>query len=128
MSRKLDLRVIETPLALCKLPSAADIPPWAVEAPFVIAVRTVEELTVVVSNRRVPDVTKASRGWRAIAVKGPIDHDEVGVLLSLAGPLAEAEVPVYSVSTYSTDYVLVPGDRLDAAIEALEGAGHTIEV
>jgi hypothetical protein len=124
----LDLRVIETPLALCKLPSAADIPPWAAEAPFVIAVRTLEELTIVVSNRRVPDVTKASRNWRAVAVKGPIEHGETGVLLSLVAPLAEASVPVFSVSTYSTDYLLVPGDQLEAAIAALEGGGHTVDV
>jgi hypothetical protein len=125
--RQLELRVIPTPLAICKLPAAADIPPWAAEAPFLIAVRTPDELTLVCSDRRVPDPTKADRRWRGLTLKATLGLAETGVMAALVVPLADADVPVFTSSTFSTDYLLVPGDRLKDAVEALGAAGHTIE-
>ena len=48
------------------------------------------------------------------------------MLSSLTQPLAEAEVPIFALSTYDTDYVLVREPQLDAAIEALAAAGHEV--
>ena len=38
----------------------------------------------------------------------------------------EASVPIFAISTFDTDYVLVPEVRLTSAIRALQDAGHTI--
>ncbi len=43
-----------------------------------------------------------------------------------AKPLARARISIFAISTYDTDYVLVKGTDLDAAIAALEGAGHRV--
>ena len=48
------------------------------------------------------------------------------VLLSLAAPLADAGVPIFVLSTYDTDVVMVPGHRVAAAVVALEDAGHHV--
>jgi hypothetical protein len=48
------------------------------------------------------------------------------VLASLVGPLAEAGVPILSVSTYDTDFLLVKDHDLRRATEALDRAGHRI--
>ena len=38
--------------------------------------------------------------------------------------LAEAEVPIFLISTFETDYVLVRSSDLARAVDALEDAGH----
>ena len=43
----------------------------------------------------------------AIAVEGPLAPDLVGVLVSLAAPLADAGIPILAIGTYDTDYVLI---------------------
>jgi len=51
----------------------------------------------------------------------------VGVVASLANPLADAGISIFAMSTYETDYVLVHEPDFDAAIDALIGAGHTVQ-
>jgi uncharacterized protein len=70
---------------------------------------------------------RAERGFRALAVAGPLDFALTGVLAALAVPLAEAGVPIFAVSTYDTDHLLVRAERLGEAIAALEAAGHQVQ-
>jgi hypothetical protein len=35
-------------------------------------------------------------------------------------------VPIFAISSYDTDHVLVPGARLDDAVAALTAAGHGV--
>jgi uncharacterized protein len=64
---------------------------------------------------------------RAFRVAGTLVHDLTGVLDAIAGPLADAGVPIFALSTFDTDYVLVPEERLADAVAALRGAGHEID-
>lgn len=58
---------------------------------------------------------------------GKLDLALTGVLLSLLEPLERAEIPIFVVSSFDTDYVLVPGRDLDPARAALEAAGHRFD-
>jgi hypothetical protein len=49
-----------------------------------------------------------------------------GVLAALSEPLAEASVPIFVISTFDTDYLLVKAEELESAFAALRGAGHTV--
>ena len=51
---------------------------------------------------------------------------ETGVLESMAAPLARAGISIFALSTYDTDYLLMPGDDLEAALSALSEAGHAV--
>jgi hypothetical protein len=73
-----------------------------------------------------PGAIEASEGWRALRVAGRLDHAMVGVLSGLAAPLAAARVPIFAVSSFETDYLLVPAARLGEALEALRDAGHSV--
>jgi hypothetical protein len=64
--------------------------------------------------------------WRALRIVGPLAFDLVGVVASVAVPLAEVDVGAFVVSTYDTDLVLVKGADLDVAFPALEAAGHIL--
>jgi uncharacterized protein len=104
------------------------VPAWASgEGALLAVVRTPAELSVVCSDGAVPDGVHARRGWRALEVSGPLDLALTGVLASPAVPLAQAAVPIFAVSTYDTDYVLVPGARLGDAVAALRAAEHSVD-
>jgi hypothetical protein len=89
--------------------------------------RTREELSIVCAEAAVPMGTKAERGFRLLRLQGTLDFSLTGILASIAVPLAAAKVSIFAISTYDTDYILVPGTKLEAAVEALRIAGHTVQ-
>lgn len=102
------------------------MPAWADAGPLRAAVHTADELTVVCAADRVPPDVRAERGWCALAVEGRLDLALTGVLVALLEPLARARVPIFAVSTYGTDHVLVRAGRLEDAVAALAAAGHRV--
>jgi hypothetical protein len=60
-------------------------------------------------------------------VAGPFAFSEVGVLTALAAPLAKANISLFVISTFDTDYLLVSEKQLGAAIAALRDAGHRVD-
>ena len=42
----------------------------------------------------------------------------------MIGPLAENGVPIFAVSTFDTDYVMVSEEHAGIALQALRDAGH----
>ena len=65
--------------------------------------------------------------WSALW-NGDEAHDvqATGMLSAIVAPLAAGGVPVWVVSSYDGDLVLVPTDRLDEASEVLRAAGHQV--
>ena len=47
-------------------------------------------------------------------------------MAALTAPLRDAKVPIFAVSTYDTDWLLVKSDTVDKAITALKDDGWTI--
>ncbi len=112
-------------LAIARLPPAEPIPEWAQgTAVFVSVSRTTDELSIVCPGDWVPEDVPCSSGWVALKVMGQIDLSQIGVLASLADILRDAQVSIFAVSTYDTDYLLVPHSDADRSIQALIRAGH----
>jgi uncharacterized protein len=123
---KLTLVALEDLLAVCHLAADAPLPAWAAAGSFASITRTPDELSIVCRRDGVPDGIPCEAGWRCLRVAGPLEFALVGVLASLLVPLADAGLPVFVVSTFDTDYLLVKEDRLDAAVDILRGAGHNV--
>jgi hypothetical protein len=115
------LELLEGQYAVARFGADEDVPA-GLDGEFVSVTRTAEELSVVG-----PSPQLEGDPLRALRVAGTLDHSLTGVLLSLAAPLAEAGVPIFAVSTFDTDYVLVPEGRLDDALGALRATGHEID-
>ncbi|HEY6304126.1 MAG TPA: ACT domain-containing protein [Terriglobales bacterium] len=120
----LKYRVVRERLSVSRLASDACIPAWALEGGFFCVVRTLDELSIVCSEDRVPDVALAERGWVALKLEGPFPFPMTGVLASFLQPLAEAQISVFAISTFDTDYVLIKRENLKEAVMALGAAGH----
>ena len=121
------LQLLEGRLSVCRLVAAEPIPDWANEAGgFVSITRTQEELSIVCAETAVPRDVQREDGWRAFRVEGSLDFALVGILASIAEPLARAGISIFAVSTFNTDYVLVKEANVEAAAQALERAGHRL--
>lgn len=125
--RPLGLRILPGKLAVCRLPPDTPLRPDWLAAGLAAAVRTPDELSVVVPEEAAPAGARVERGWRALQVAGPLGFELVGILADLAGALADAGVALFALSTFDTDYLLVKDDDLPAAVAALRAAGHRLE-
>lgn len=123
MAVLLDFRVHPGEWAVCRLDPAEPFPSWAAGA-FVSLTRTPEDLSLVCAADAVPEGVRAERGWAMLELAGPFEFQTTGVLASFLAPLAREGVPVFAISTYDTDWVLVPEQRLGDALRALKAAGH----
>lgn len=122
----LNLTVLEAVLGVCRLEPGGEIPGWACREPFFSITRTSEELSVICPEPQIPEGLRCERGWRAIKLEGPFDFGQIGVLLAIAEPLAEAGISILAQSTFDTDYVLVRAEQLQDAVAALGSAGHRV--
>ncbi len=116
------LELLGAEYSVVRLAPEAPVPQWA-RGELVSVTRTPAELSIVCEARHVPREQRRQGGWRCLAVVGPLAFDEIGVLARLTAPLADAGISVLGVGTYDTDYLLVPGERLGAALDALRRAG-----
>lgn len=105
--------------AVCRFAPDAPLPAWVLhaEARFWSITRTPDELSVVCDEDDLPPSVHdhVVRGWRAFALEGPIPFGLTGIIARLTAPLAEAGIPVFVVSTYDTDWVLVEDEHLERA-------------
>lgn len=112
--------------AIVMLPPDADVPGWAWGPSFSSVTRTGEELSIVCREQSVPAGIASEAGWCCLRVVGPLEFTVVGVVASLTEPLARAGVPVFVISTFATDYLLVRAGDLPAALDVLRLAGHAV--
>jgi hypothetical protein len=123
---QLKLIVLPERLAVCRLAAADAVPEWAKGDAFLSISRTRDELSIICEDRFVPKEVPASRDWRAFKIEGPLDLDLVGILVSVAGPLAQSGVGILPIATHDTDYVLVRDGQLAEAVKALRFVGFDI--
>ena len=114
--------------AVCRLPANAPFPDWAHKG-LTSVTRTDDELSIVCEERSLPPGLdgfglQVARGWALLKLHGPFPLDSIGVLASVSKPLAEAEISLFAISTFDTDYILVKRIHVKQAIAALALAGH----
>jgi len=93
---------------------------------FFSITRTSEEISIVgevTDNPHVQSLTERDGEWRCIKIAGPMEFEITGVMCNFTTPLKAAGIPVYAVSTWNTDYVLVPKAKAEQAVEVLRTDG-----
>lgn len=122
----LSLKLLPQRLAVCQIAPESPFPNWAQSTRMLSLTRTPDELSIVCEEKFVPEEVSAERGWRALKVNGPLDFSLIGILAALATTLAAAEISIFALSTYNTDYLLLKEANLARAFKALESAGYTL--
>jgi hypothetical protein len=121
------LHTLDELYAIVRLEPDAELPAWLQSGHFWSATRSESELSVVCREEDVPTDASAERGWCALELAGPLDFSLTGVVAALVTPLAEAEVPIFVISTFETDYLFVRERDLERSVDALAEAGHSVD-
>ena len=113
-------------LAVVRLGPGADLPSWAASGSLFSVTATADETSVVCGQAGVPRKARQEGPFKAFAVEGPLDFGLAGVLSTLLSPLAESEIPVFTISTFDTDWILVPAEQAERAAEEWRRSGHAV--
>ncbi len=113
--------------AIVRLAPNTPVPGWATQGDFTSITRTAEELSIVCLLNSIPKDISPGPRWICLKLEGPFPFSQTGVLLSFIEPLSTNGVPIFAISTYDTDYVLVQKGFQDAALKALHSAGHDLQ-
>lgn len=122
------LRLLPGEFAVCRLAPGSPLPALpSVPAGFVSLSVTDQEITLVCPAASSPPQARNDAGWSALYAAGPMPFELTGVIASLTGALAAAGLPVFVTSTFDGDVLMVRSASVEAAIAALEQAGHTVD-
>jgi len=114
------------PYAIVRLAPHAPVPDWATKGEFTSITRTADELSIVCPVGNLPADVHSPHRWICLKLEGPFPFSQTGVLLSFIEPLSNGGVPIFAISTYDTDYVLIPEEYAGDAVSALQQVGHEL--
>lgn len=127
MGQTLKFRRLAGPYAIVRLGPDVPVSAWATEGEFNSITRTPEELSIVCPADNVPAEINSPHHWMCLKLQGPFPFSQTGVLLSFIEPLSSKGIPIFAISTYDTDYVLIQEEWAGAALNALKHAGHELQ-
>ncbi|MFI5106234.1 MAG: ACT domain-containing protein, partial [Terriglobales bacterium] len=123
-------KIIPGRFAICQLPAGSPVAAWATATlktgGFSSVTASPEELSIVCEESAVAEGTKSQKDFVCFQLAGPFPLDSVGILREFLEPLSAAGVPIFAVSTFNTDFVLVPEAKKALALKALRQAGHDL--
>jgi uncharacterized protein len=122
---RLKYSVLPGRFVVCRLEADAHVPEWALKiGNFNSVSRTADELSIVCREENAPHEIKTEPGWLCLKLNGPFPFSQTGILASFISPLSKRGIPIFAVSTFDTDYVLIKEEFREVAILALREAGH----
>lgn len=87
------------------------------------------ETTVIIEQSKYDEknVIDIEKKWKILTFDMLLPFELVGFLAKVSGVLADEKIPIFTISAYSTDHILVREKDLKRAREKLERLGCTIE-
>jgi hypothetical protein len=122
---QLKFRQLPGPYAIVRLSPDAPVPDWATKGDFTSITRTPDELSIVCPADNLPRDVDSHHHWICLKLEGPFPFSLTGVLLSFIEPLSRNDIPIFAISTYDTDYVLIPEEHA-RALDVLRDTGHQL--
>jgi uncharacterized protein len=120
---RLKFRLLTGFYAIVRLAPDALDPDWATKGAFASVTRTADELSIVCPTDNLPPEAHSPHRWICLKLEGPFPFSQTGVQLSFIEPLSKNRIPVFAISTYDTDYVLIQEEFM-SALGLLREAGH----
>ncbi len=120
----MELKKLHQDLSVCKVEdySLVDL-----DAEYCFIGKTDEEKSLVCITGDVPaNAIQREDGWKGLRIQGVFDFSLVGILAKLSAILADSAIPIFAISTYNTDYILIKGEHYQKALDALARSGVRI--
>jgi hypothetical protein len=126
MRQKLRFRRLPGFYTILRLAPDAPVPAWATKGGFTSITRAADELSIVCPAENLPADVQSPLIWICLKLEGPFPFSQTGVLLSFIRPLSENEIPIFAISTFDTDYVLIVEGHSTHALSILRESGHSL--
>ena len=126
-SVNLVLSVLSETFTIHKFSPDLSIPEEILKSNYYSVTKTDNELSVVCSELIEVKSLQSSKGWKCIKVKGPLDFNLTGIFAGISDILAQANISIFVISTFDTDYILVRTQDLPSATTKLRQAGYKFE-
>lgn len=120
----MELKKLHKEFSVCKVPDYSLI---NLDAEYSFIGKTDEERSLVCITDDVPsNVIQREDGWKGLRIQGVLDFALVGILSRILTVLADHAIPIFAVSTYNTDYILIRQEHYQKALDVLADAGYEI--
>jgi uncharacterized protein len=125
--RKPKLSVLDDLFTIHRFGADVNIPEQIHESNFYSISKTEDELSIV-CNASIPlNSEETETGWSCIKVMGPLDFSLTGILADISAVLARADISIFAVSTFDTDYILIKSAQILLAKNELLASGYTFK-
>ncbi|KAF8531999.1 ACT domain-containing protein [Gautieria morchelliformis] len=130
----LSLQVLPRPFFLVKMNAGETLSESLVkllaspldDTQFLSITRTKDEVSIV-SDFRIDGGSEPSTEWRCMRVAGPLSLNLTGIMNDLTTPLKAAQIPIFAISTWDTDFLLVPIERSEEAAAVMQQDGWDVQ-
>jgi hypothetical protein len=124
---KMNLILLPDKYSIHKFVNITDIPATVNMTEFYSITTTKDEISVVsVQTDSDKEKSDCSIDWRILKIAGQLDFSLVGVIAAISQILKEENIPIFTISTFNTDYILIRQINLRSGIKALEKNGYFI--
>ena len=114
------LKILKDTYAIYKFSPDTNIPLKMNNSDFYSITQTDDEISLVCrQSENIKDALQVNKDWRVLKIIGPLDLSLVGVIAEISKILSENSIPIFTISTFETDYILVKDFDLNKAAEAL---------
>ena len=115
----MNLRILSGSYQVIKLKPCDEVPVDVFCGEFGSVTKTDEEISVVAHSKISVKSRNTEQGWKIIKIDEVLDFGLTGILSKISRILADNDISVFAVSTYSTDYIMVKEQNIDKAKKAL---------
>ena len=120
----MNIERIKGEFSVCKV---EQISPEYLKNEFCFTGKTDRENSLVCPTRIVPRSTlQREDGWRLYRIQGQLEFSLVGILAKISGVLASAGVPIFAISTFDTDYIMIKKEDEEKAVKRLKTNGYNV--
>ena len=124
---KLNILILKDVYAIYRLEPDATVPADVYNSGFYSIIKTPHELSIICKQYdHLLQESPVNKDWRILVVQGPLDFSLVGIMAEISGILAKANISIFTLSTYNTDYILVKNNDIQRAIDSLKTDGHAL--
>jgi uncharacterized protein len=124
----MNLTVLEKIYSIYRFDVNSILPEWIYLSDFYSITRTTDELSVVAESiDQISENIPCSKDWRILKIDGPLDFSLVGIIAGISAILKDAKIPIFTISTYDTDYILLKQKDLETGVKALKGKKYKIQ-
>ncbi|WP_105189552.1 ACT domain-containing protein [Pseudoalteromonas sp. T1lg48] len=123
---KQTLQLLPHEFTIHSFDSTAAIPSIIFQSEVYFVGKTSEELSIVCNSDIELDSLAQEPGWVAFEVLGPLGFSLTGILSNISGVLARANISIFAISTFDTDYILVKRMQVTNAMNSLKKEGYNV--